>query len=463
MHRFIRLGVALALPSVAIGQTTPRQLIERSATAIGGLDKLQAVTAVRTVEEGIEYFNSVGDPRDMPGALAESVTSLRRFAPAGLRQTTVFHLAMLNAPISQTIVASDSVVSHGGVAAASTFDASQVQETAALTPDRILLTALAAPDLRADRDSVIDGRNHHVVAFRWANAHVRLAIDAATGFPDVARLVRAYPTYMFWSLWRDITFDTQWSGWSLEANGVWYPRQRLVTFNGQPFRRFVVTAIDVAPVAPADSFAIADSARSQFTKIAKADTAMPEPTLTPVTLADGVVLFKGHYQSALVRESDGLVILDASQSDAKSRAVLAAAARLFPGVPISAVVTTSSAWMQIGGVREYANHGIPIYALDVNAPRVRALTARAIRVIHAPMTLGTGANALRLLPTPSADLLVYWPARHWLYASDMILPQNFEPNYNAARAATLRRTIADLGITVDSVFAFHLPLAAWTE
>jgi hypothetical protein len=43
----------------------------------------------------------------------------------------------------------------------------------------------------------------------------------------------------------------------------------------------------------------------------------------------------------------------------------------------------------------------------------------------------------------------------------MIVPPTFEPNYNAARAETLRRTITALGIAVDSVFAFHLPLAAW--
>jgi hypothetical protein len=467
---------SLGLVLLALAQSTPRQIVERSAAAIGGLDKLRAATAVRTVEEGLEYSISVGDPRNTPGASAETVTTLRRFAPAGLRQTTVFRIAMRDGPIPQTIVASDSVVSRGGVSAASAFDGAQADEAEALAPDRIVLTALAAPDLAAERDSLIDGVRHHVVAFRWADARVHLAIDATTGFPDAVRLVRAYPTFVFWSLWGDMTFDTRWSGWSLEANGIWYPRERAIALNGQPYRRFVVTALDVAPAAPADSFAIADSVRAQFAKVAHASPIMPEPTLTPVTLGDGVVLFKGYYQSALVRERDGIIVLEASMSNAKSRAVLAAAARAFPGVPISAVVTTASAWMQIGGVREYVARGIPIYALDVNAPRVRALIAApytsypdslarapraaTLRVVHAPITLGGGPNELRLIPAPSGDLLVYWPARRWLYASDMILPPNFEPNYTAAHAATLRRTITDLGIAVDSAFAFHLPLAA---
>jgi len=453
-------------------------MVERSAAAIGGLDKLQAVSAVRTVEEGIEYFTSVGDPRVAPAAMAETITTLRRMAPVGLRVTTMTRFAMANQSFTQTIVASDSVVSRGGLAAATGFDAAVASEVLALAPDRILLTALAAPDLTALRDSVIDGVPHHVVAFHWADARVRLAIDAATGFPDAVWLVRAYPTFVFWSLWGDITFSTRWSGWTLEANGVWYPRQRLVTFNGEPWRRFLVTEIDVAPAAPPDSFAIADSVRPQFATMSHgAPTTMPQPTLTPVTLADGVVLFAGYYQSALIREPDGIVVLDASQSNAKSRAVLAQAARLFPGIPIAGVVTTASAWMQIGGVREYVSRGIPIYALDVNAARVRAVIAApyathpdslarapraaSLRVIHAPVTLGTGVNEIRLLPAASGDLLVYWPARRWLYASDMIVPPAFEPNYNAARAETLRRTITALGIPVDSVFAFHLPLAAW--
>jgi hypothetical protein len=455
----------------------PRQIVERSAAAIGGLDKLQAVSAVRTVEEGLEFFTSVGDPRVAPAAIAETITTLRRMAPAGLRQTTVTSFAMANQSFTQTIVASDSVVSRRGLAAASGFDAAVASEVLALAPDRILLTALAAPDLTALRDSVIDGVPHHVVAFHWADARVRLAIDAATGFPDVVWLVRAYPTFVFWSLWGDITFSTRWSGWTLEANGVWYPRQRLVTFNGEPWRRFLVTEIDVAPAAPADSFAIADSVRPQFATMSRgAPATMPQPTLTPVTLADGVVLFAGYYQSALIREPDGIIVLDASQSNATSRAVLAQAARLFPGIPITAVITTASAWMQIGGVREYVSRGIPIYALDVNAARVRAVIAApyathpdslaraprtaSLRVVRTPITLGSGANEIRLLPAAS-DLLVYWPARRWLYASDMIVPPAFEPNYNAARAETLRRTITALGIPVDSVFAFHLPLAAW--
>jgi hypothetical protein len=454
----------------------PRQLVLRSATAIGGLDKLQAETAVRTVEEGLEFFTSVGDPRVAPSAIAETITTLRRMAPVGLRQTTVTRFAMANQPFTQSIVASDSVVSRGGVAAASAFDAATASEVLALAPDRILLTALAASDLTALHDSVIDGVPHHVVAFHWADARVRLAIDAATGFPDAVWLVRAYPTFVFWSLWGDITFATRWSGWTLEANGVWYPRQRLVTFNGEPWRRFLVTEIDVAPATPPDSFAIADSVRPRFAMMSHGAPTMPEPTLTPVTLADGVVLFAGYYQSALIRERDGIIVLDASQSNAKSRAVLAQAARLFPGIPITAVITTASAWMQIGGVREYVSRGIPIYALDVNTARVRAVIAApyathpdslaraprtaSVRMVHAPVTLGSGANEIRLLPAAS-DLLVYWPARRWLYASDMIVPPAFEPNYNAARAETLRRTITALAIPVDSVFAFHLPLTAW--
>src|ERR1700722_12696513 len=113
---------------VALAQTTPQQLVERSATAIGGLEKLRAETAVRTVEEGLEYLASVGDPRVTPMAFAETVTILRRVEPHGLRQTTVLHFPMRTAAVSQTIVASDSVVSRDGLAAASAFDAEQAQE-----------------------------------------------------------------------------------------------------------------------------------------------------------------------------------------------------------------------------------------------------------------------------------------------------------------------------------------------
>src|SRR5579862_3271702 len=94
MRCFLCGFVMLVAPAAASAQTDARAIVEHSATAMGGLDRLRAVAAVRTVEEGLEYLTSVGDPRVAPSAFAETITALRRMAPVGLRQTTVIQSAM---------------------------------------------------------------------------------------------------------------------------------------------------------------------------------------------------------------------------------------------------------------------------------------------------------------------------------------------------------------------------------
>jgi hypothetical protein len=442
-------------------QTQPpaRPQVVASADAIGGVDRLRALTAVRVSESGHEYLISVGDPRQAPTMIVESITSLRRESPAGLRQTMSGNGAARTGGFSFTLVASDSAVNT-----ASLFDRQTSDEALALSPERVLLTALDAQDLHARPDSTIDGIRHHIVEFHWADGVVRLAIDASNNFPSYMALTRAYPTARFWQMWGDLRLVTHWSEWSFEPSGVWYPRVRSESLNGQPLRDFLVTSLDLAATAPADSFAIADSLRTI--------RPIPDPTLHPVTIADGIVLFQGYYQSALVREPKGIIVLEASESDAKARAVIAQAATLFPGVPIVGVISTSSAWSQFGGLREYAARGVPIYTLDVNASRVRDLlaapfhshpdslarTPRAatLRIVHDSLTVGRMKLIAAPGPRGSGTMLVYFPDNKLLYASDLILPQVFEPNFYTAGAEELKRSIARLGIPVEKVFAFHV-------
>jgi hypothetical protein len=160
------------------------------------------------------------------------------------------------------------------------------------------------------------------------------------------------------------------------------------------------------------------------------------------------VLMQGVYQATLVREPRGVVVIEGPESDAKSRAVLAQAGRLFPGQPVLWVVSTSPLWMHIGGLREYARRRVPIYALDANASLVRQLLA-------APHRLSPDSAPMPLHP------LVYWPAKRLLYASDLVIPPAFEPTFTAAYEADVRRVLGRLEVPVSTVFALHLPPFPW--
>ncbi|HEX2092617.1 MAG TPA: hypothetical protein VHG28_09460 [Longimicrobiaceae bacterium] len=473
------------VPPLGAAADTIYDLLRQSADAVGGLDHLQAVRAVRVEEVGHERMISTATRSDGPRRLAaQKLITVRHRAPDGLRRHLEQFFVTRPQPTSSTLVVSDGVAmtERGGVTAAGTaFDLAVGQEELALAPERVLLTALGAGNSRLLPDRVIDGARYHVVAFRSAGMEVELSINGVTKFPERVVVVRAYPTNVFWAMWGDIRFETVWSSWSLGPSGIWYPRQRTTSLNGEPFREYIVTHLDLAANIPRDSLTIPDSVRQAFRQLAASADVQAGSPADPVPIAEGVVLLRTGYQSVIVRQPDGLVIIEAPESAARSRAVLSEAGRRFPGLPVKAVVSTSPMWMHIGGIREYAARGIPIFALDTNIPILRRLLAAPHRsapdslarrprsaplhVVRGPLQLGRGSNRITLIPARGQQgasmLLAYLPEHRLLYASDVLIPERFEPNFAAGYRAELIRTVERLRLPVSAVFALHLPLIPW--
>ena len=164
--------------------------------------------------------------------------------------------------------------------------------------------------------------------------------------------------------------------------------------------------------------------------------------------------------------------------------MLATVRRLYPGVPVKAVVSTSDAWPHLGGVREYVARRIPLYALDVNQPILtrllrapfrtapdslqRAPVRRPdLRLVTTTTTLGRGPNRLELYParTESGErmLLVYLPEHHLLYASDLVQPGPAGGFAFPEYVAELRARVEALGLPVQRVFALHSSPLPWAE
>ena len=139
--------------------------------------------------------------------------------------------------------------------------------------------------------------------------------------------------------------------------------------------------------------------------------------------------------------------------------------------------------MHAGGLREYAARGIPIYVTDVGTPVVQALLAAphaqapdslakahtqpTVRSVSRALTLGTGDERLELRPPrgqhSAAMMLVWLPARRLLYASDVVIPDAFEPVCSGAYRAELARLVKREGLDVERVFSEHLPATPWAE
>ena len=489
MHRvsLVSLIVLVLLSSVSHAQVgDARQVLRESADAIGGLERLRALRSVRVEETGGEYLVSTITRADAPPKLiTQTMTTLRSASDTAMRRTMSQAIPMRAGRIVGTTITNRGVVASvrgPALAPGGTFDTMVASEELRLSPESVLLAAFDAADVRLGHDTVVGGVRHRVVAFTMDGAPVRVFIDAASHFPTRVALTRAYPTNVFWAMWGDLRFVTTWSAWAVEPSGVWYPRQRTVTLNGVPFREYVVTALELdAPVSP-DSLAIPDSVRNAFSiRVAAERSVTRPPTLTPVEISDGVILYQGGYQAAAVRQDDGIVIIEGPESNAKSRAVLADVATRWPTARVKAVVSTSPMWMHIGGLREYAARGLPIYAVDANVPVVRALLASphtqvpdslarvrrssTVRAVSSAVTIGAGANRIELRPArgqhSSSMLLVWFPGSRLLYASDVIIPDAFEPVFARAYAAELERIVRREGLDVERVFAEHLPAAPW--
>jgi hypothetical protein len=184
----------------------------------------------------------------------------------------------------------------------------------------------------------------------------------------------------------------------------------------------------------------------------------------------------------LVRQSDGVVVLEAPISAGYSARVLEEAERRFPGVPVKAVVTTSDSWPHIGGIREYAARGIPVYLLDHNVAQIRRALesphrlhpdalARAprkpiLRPVSGRTVLGDSPNPNRieLLParteTGERMMLAFLPESGLLYASDLFQAGRGGPPEYAWEVADVARREK---LHVRTVFAMHSDPTPWEK
>jgi hypothetical protein len=204
-----------------------------------------------------------------------------------------------------------------------------------------------------------------------------------------------------------------------------------------------------------------------------------------VLISDSIIQLAGPWNVVLVKQLDGIVILEAPISSAYTEGILTDVQTRFPGVPVKAVVTTSDAWPHIGGVREYVVRKIPVYVLDLNlpildrlvkAPRTfspdalsRKPVAAQWRTVSAKTVVGTGDTRIELLPvrgeTGERMMMAWLPGLRLLYASDLLQRSRdgksfFMPGMLAEVMAAVEREQTG---TPDRVIAMHLAPTPWAE
>jgi len=383
----------------------------------------------------------------------------------------------------------DIVYSGGGVALVSGGKFSRVsnyylqysQEQLALDPVQLLLAADASPGLHAEADRQFHGYTHHVVSWSWNGTPLHLLLNGFTGLPEAVEWTSAYPYNTFWNVWGDVRSQLVFGMWALEPDGLRYPRQWSLTKNGVEDSDVSITSLTVNPSLDDMMLNIPDAVLKD--SLAHQRTVGDAPlgyagSGAPTELAPGVLHVPAAWNVNFIKQTDGIVILEGPVSNGYSQKVMAEAQRRYPGLPIKAVITTSDSWPHIGGLREYAARGIPIYAPDLNREVLERLfnaphTLRPdslqqhprkpiVNYIAKRTTLGSGPNRVDLIPyrteTGERQMLVYFPEYKLLYTSDLFAPDTATTWFTPEYLLELRQALGREQLQVDKVFGMHYDL-----
>lgn len=361
------------------------------------------------------------------------------------------------------------------------------RETLALSPERLLLTALTANDLDLVRSSILQGVPQDVVRFTLDDAPVTIFLNRYTHLPTAVDYDGPVARSGYWAFGGDTRMRTYFSYWWLGEHGLKIPLQRNVERNGLPESVETIDELEINGQIAGGVFDIPADLRQHFDKDPKAGDleALPlgDPKRPPVELAPGITLIPGRWNVTIVRQPDGIVIIEAPISSGYSTKVIDEVARRYPHEPVKALVSTSDSWPHIAGIREYAARGIPIFCLDLNQPIIRRWVSaphsrnpdfqqqrkRLPRLVPVSdhVAIGAGANRIDLYPlrgeTSERQMFVWFPEQKLLYGSDPFQRSDSGSYTFPQTVDELKSAAARNHLDPNTFFMMHMGPTPWAD
>ena len=478
---------AIAAPA----SSNAADLLHQALRQMGGEDKLHQLRTVRF--EAMSYRNALEQSERPEGPYIveyDRISELRDLEGGRWSQQMEVNWQIGPATKYRVVVADGAATREfdGQAAPANLDQVQQAEDRLALGPERLLLTALSASDLHSEPDEILQAVPHHVVAFTWKGSSARIFLNGDTELPTAVEWKRAYPYDIFWSIWGEVTTRVYYSLWWLCPGGIHYPLQWDTFRNNLPDNVLTISpsTLKLNAEMPQSEFAISTEARATFAKNGSKtveESPLGLPNQPAQEIANGVVFIPGAWNATLIRQDDGIVILEAPISSGYSAEVISEANKRWPEVPIKGVVSTSDSWPHIGGVREYVARGIPVYALDHNlailrrlldAPRTsfpdllaKSPRTAELRAISGKTVLGDGANRLELYPirgeTSERQVMVYFPEHRILYGSDAFQKDASGASFYPQTMSEVKHAVDREKLEVDKFFMMHMGLTDWSE
>jgi hypothetical protein len=473
-------------PAPGCAHESPQQCVTAALEAMGGRDRLQQVTSIR--------LQTVGHTLLMEQSYRQApfITSYERdhitLDFANRRLLTEAKLTWPESDPNQsdsdtTLVAGP----DGGVyrtkfgdspCSLAALDASR--QALALGPARVLLTAAEASDLHFERPEMLRSTSHAVVAFSWRHIPVRVLLNPYNHLPDAVETTQVF--HDFWYFWGDVRQRVNFDNWKL-AEGITFPTNWVEERNDALWSSTQVLEVEFNVQMDAKDFDMNPGAVKQ--SAASPGWSRPFSVKQATSLAPGVDLYAGSWNSTVVKEPDGIIVLEAPISATYTQGVMKEARRRHAGMPISAVLSTSDSWPHTGGVRQAVAMDLPVYILDLNRPLLDRMmsaphtlepdalqksahsTAPHWKIVATKQEVGSGANRMELYPLRGASTerqyMVYFPEHHLLYASDTLAMNDdgtlYDPELMYEVAAAVKRE----NLIVDTVYAMHQGPMPWEK
>lgn len=465
----------LLLPLFVLAAKTvdPRTLVDASLAALQRSATLADVRSIRLT--GIQHEFILGNAERAEGPWRVQYIGFNelRDTRSGANRRTEKLISPTGAPSAErAFILVDSVSATRAGAreiAASRAAYEDLIDRIDASPERALMLARDSRATRVDGSVKHYGNVYDVVSFPWRNGRMKIEINRDTHLPDAIEIVRTYPDNFRWAPFGDVRMRADYVDWNIQSNGVYWPMQVKVSFNGQPLRDVSYASVAFDTLTPAaDSFAVSDSARVQFARNSAlnfsrfAFGARGQPT----ELVPNIVRVPDQWMMTMVKQPDGVVIFEAHISPRYVSDVIAEANRRWPGAPVKAFIMTSDPWGHLGGFSEVVRRGIPIYASAGSMPFLAALPhspgkSGKFIPVSAKTTIGKGDNRIDLYPVggPYAErmLMAYFPQHKMLYGADLVFMRrglDGKPTggFLETEAVDLRAAVVREKLDVESLF-----------
>jgi hypothetical protein len=353
-----------------------------------------------------------------------------------------------------------------------------VRQGLALGPARLLFTALGASDMHFDTPETIRSTVHTSVAFTWQGMPVRILINPFNHLPDAVETIRTF--HDFWYFWGDVHQRVYFENWQ-SFQGVVYPTNAVEERNGALWRSAQILNLEIN-IATDDALFHMDTAAAVKSAQGKGwDRSFQVAHASD--LAPGITLFEGAWNSTIIKQDDGVYILEAPISGTYTQGVIDEAKKRYPDVLIKGVLSTSDSWPHTGGVRQCVALGLPVFILDLNRPILDRIVAAPHtmhpdlfaqapkeadwKIVSQKVVVGTGANRAELYPLRGASTerqyMVYFPEHYLLYASDTLVLNDNGSLYDPELMREVSEAVTREHINVTTVFAMHQAPVPWKQ